>query len=535
MKLIFFSAVVGFHYDPCAQIAYKRVSSYAEAMACYQTFSLQEKVKSATLQSLRRAIPLVSLNHNHSSMLKSALEVIEKEPFEREFDFHNSLVDLYAKGNMKYDAGCFSSFTFHLPLELVIEQENHALVVRVPNHMRYSSSMLPHWQSLGFVVSKLSGRRVLKIDSQDAVSYLLAVAKSQGSPHIASTLSRSMFEDGRWIVTEGSFAARKTPPPTKRLLVEFEDGEVMDLPFLASVPAGFHDSMSFYKNMCTLKNHRGPTPGLHGLRYKSNSKGTSHVKLVTADNNAILTITSFEDTAVWESEIHRALMYLLSRNIGELVLDLRDSGGHHVCGSYQLAEYLFPRKTIPRFPYVLPNAPLIKEIMKDCLQAPHDCTDIPIFSGNSNCGTSFLKDMPLHFNSSKTKIITNGLCEGACAILVHALTKAGVADLHFVGPPGIQPILGSSGISYSLKKLNQFLERKPQLMKTHGFPFYTDVDLTFTLGQPLEMNPDRVVFLNEVAPAKAVHNYSSDAMVSPLVLWQTVLGVKANIPLPDFF
>ncbi|KAJ9071751.1 hypothetical protein DSO57_1033859 [Entomophthora muscae] len=71
-------------------------------------------------------------------------------------------------------------------------------------------------------------------------------------------------------------------------------------------------------------------------------------------------------------------------------------------------------------------------------------------------------------------------------------------------------------------------------MKTEGFPFLTDIDLTFTLGRPFEVHQNRIVLLDDLAPGKVFCASSENLILSPLDLWQTVLGVEGDYKMPDF-
>ncbi|KAJ9060961.1 hypothetical protein DSO57_1025410 [Entomophthora muscae] len=513
MMVILFTVGVacGSREDPCALVASQKITVYQMAMECYRNFKLERKVKSSTLDTLRRTISLVSLNPKVSSILHDGLVEIEKETFLNEYDFHTKLSALYSIEEIKYDSGCFSSFVFHLPLELVVKRQDDRMVVKISTFMSYSEDLLPHWNHFGFDAKALQGKEVKKIDSQHAILYLVDLANKQDSLHFNALLSRAILRGGTWTLEPGSFARSNYPPKSSHLMVEFDGGEVIYFPFLVTIPQGFNDSFSFYKNMCMTK----PTVD----EYAPNQE------LVIIDQKkAVFVISDFSDIYSWEKQVYNTLMHIGSVNADELVLDLRDSSGDYFCGSYHLAEYLTSNLTRKHFPLYFPNFPLIDTISTKCRLATNPCSQIFTALKATQCGPSFLKGLPPLHNVASIKLITNGICDGACAILVHSLLQPESAELYFLGPPIIQPAVGPSGTPFSLKQLSGLMLLAEVGSDIQIPPLPTGADLYFSLAHPYTTIRTKKFLLDQLPPGVIYHINDSDQIAfNPINLWKNVL------------
>lgn len=221
------------------------------------------------------------------------------------------------------------------------------------------------------------------------------------------------------------------------------------------------------------------------------------------------------DSPSWVFEIKGALKS--TRDIEELILDLRDSSGDHFCDSYSLVSYFFPASKV-RFPTMLPNSSLIQKLTAFCL-IDDTCEEPPVFAKQLKWKPSpfgFVKQAP------RLQIITNGICSGACSVLIHGLMEQGVNKIYRLGPPSTSPPLGTSGTPYSLSKLRLDLSRSP--FRNDGDappPLLTRADLHFTLDRPFKLQHGGPVYLDNTFPG--VTYLSSELLADPHQFWNRIL------------
>lgn len=169
----------------------------------------------------------------------------------------------------------------------------------------------------------------MAIDAIYALPYLARFSELQGLPFIMA-LARVVFRDGVWEVDGGAFAKRSVAPPSGRVTFEFADGRVVSAPILVTTPPGFNSSRSFIENLCSGRSSTGRPP-----------LSAKHVVLDRTKGAVV--ISDLIDSPRWRREVASIAVGLHA--MGELVLDLQDSGGDYVCGSYHLINYLLPNRT----------------------------------------------------------------------------------------------------------------------------------------------------------------------------------------------
>ncbi|KAJ9050938.1 hypothetical protein DSO57_1009296 [Entomophthora muscae] len=533
MQFVFLFAGSLAFQDPCASLSGKRVVKYHEAMACYNNFKLVDEVKNSTLATLRQAMQVFP---RHFSVVEAGLDMIREQSFGRELEFHQSLAGLYSKVGMRYDGGCFSTFQFHLPLELVVYQDNSKHRVHVASQLSHVSVLTEYWHGLKVYPERYQKKHVTKIQSVDALAYLKGFVKDQGISW-SEALAHGAFNNGVWQPIPGLFSQRTVPPKSNSITFEFSDGSTLAAPILATVPSLFNGSHSFYTNLCASSRFTLPPPVINGIddarlnvkRHKA--ANTRHTALFQLGNvGAILAIPSFVDSLQWEKEISASLAYISRKALDELIIDLRDSSGDHYCGSYALLNHF--RTFTTRYPATPSNSAIIHNIVDECISKKQSCLSIPTFVKPLQCHPHPSSN-PSYFLPSRIHIVTNGLCKGACAILVHGLMENSHSKFYFVGLSTKNPPLGTTSIPYSL---TQFITEASMTKSGRSplipAPLLTRANLYFNVAQFYTMKNAIPVLLDDFFPATIPLQENSDSFIfDPTHLWNTILNTNLSISL----
>ncbi|KAJ9058723.1 hypothetical protein DSO57_1009556 [Entomophthora muscae] len=499
--------------DPCRLVAQERVVRYQEAMACYSSFKLSEEIRDSTMDALRKTLPLVSMDGGVVTLLGAELEVVKNETFGSEFAFHMRLVDVFSKQKMTYDAGCFSSFHFHLPVELVIVEEEGLFVVRVSSVLSGSPTLAKYWRFLRINPSSFQARRVVRINQTDALEYLKGYYGLDTNRAVAHTF----LQGGSPTIDPGIFSKRTTAPTEDTIVLEFEDGRKHAFPFLAVAPPGFNDSASFYTNLCLANKET--------KRHKAEQKETITLVQLTK-TKAVLALSSLDASAQWEESITQALLYINKGQVDEVILDLRGSSGNHVCGSYHLIDHFKPQKSKVNFPIFLPNSTIIQKLTAACAFHGLRCRKKPSFVNEMKCKPSSIKN--LNPKPPKVRILTNGICTGACAILIHGLVQAGVPGIYFLGAPNLRTPFGKIGTPYSHRQLRVDLSHAKLESEPDAPPqFLTQANLHFTLGATYRPHHTHLELLDHILPGKVVQISDSEPFLfNSLDVWNYILDIN---------
>ncbi|KAJ9050960.1 hypothetical protein DSO57_1009318 [Entomophthora muscae] len=474
MRLLLLGMAVGWLRDPCLEVAREGIVKMEAALKCYDNFYLQEGFQAQTLRWLRKGLPLYGLvnekKRSPERRLPSAVDLdaelskLEQVSFALEWKFHHQVKEVFEKArdpNLFYNAGCFSSFTFHVPFPLVVQVEGGRTVVRVAYEISHSELLIQKWRQVGIDVLSYAGREVVEIEMVPALEYLESFAGANGGYFFNAALSRQVFRDGSWQFIVGNFAERKSPPSQSSIEFTLTGNEIVNGHILVSVPSGFMDSYSFYRHLCLPRPFDLELPIIEALPSAKPSllpedkveELFGSIGVFQSNINAALIISSFDNSNKWRKDLVEALEYLSQQRIENVILDLRSSTGDDICGSYALLDYLFPDLPKKRFPIIF--SPAVESFTE------------PFFL-NYNRTCQFSIPTPKRTTPYKLKILTDGVCTKACSILVHGLIELSAIPTYILGNLEHKPSDHAGAIPYNLKLLE---------------PPLTDANLFFSLGQ----------------------------------------------------
>ncbi|KAJ9050944.1 hypothetical protein DSO57_1009302 [Entomophthora muscae] len=243
--------------------------------------------------------------------------------------------------------------------------------------------------------------------------------------------------------------------------------------------------------MC-LKDFRWQLPKDNTSQYSS-SPPPKHCNIVlkTFHAKAVAVISRCLDCLGWEKDIARIFSVL---DASELLIDLRDSSGLHMCGSNHILNYLFPGKLNSTFPLSFPDVPLVHKLLKECKDSKEACSELGFASALACEPVPSNPRTP--FDPSQIKVVTNGICSGACAALLQGLLEVGVTKVYFVGPIPSTPLVNTR-IPYSLAQLRGDLFRSRMGFDESAPPsFLTTADLHFSFGKFPQLDGISPIILN---------------------------------------
>ncbi|KAJ9050942.1 hypothetical protein DSO57_1009300 [Entomophthora muscae] len=488
--------------DPCFLMATTEVVRYWEAMACYTQFQLSKAVQRSTINALHKAVSLVINDELDSQALHKKLDIFSQLSFSSEFQFQMGLVDIFNVQGMQYDAGCFSSFRFHSPLEVVVVEEQTP-TVKVPKFLNHNPKLLEYWRILGIHPSNYIGKTIVFINSMPALQYLIEFSNARGLSHFNQALARAAFRDGKWKHISGEFANTSYYPSTETLEFEFSDGTTLVAPILVTAPSNFNDSAYFYATCLTQQ--------------RSHTEIEPSFVILFNQTKAALSISSFTGSFYWEKNMTSALLALSPAK--ELLLDLRDSSGDNVCGSYHLLNYLIPNTNQTHYKPTLKTNQNLERMMHPCRHSFISCKVAPFITKIFNCQKTFLPTNKNPFNPSDIVIVTNGLCSGACAILFHGLVDSNVSKIYFVGPSNMNPPISTSTISYPLHQLHADLKAPP-----------IKANLFFPLAQFTTSRGNRSMSLDKFIPITPNYTLSNQEslLFNAIPLYTTILNTNTD-------
>lgn len=441
-------------HDPCRDAAAGDVVAYAAALQCYNSFPLVYEVESSTLETLTRSSYLDVRRRD----LSMKLARVRQRHHRTAHAFQRELMTLYNRlsdQHYTYTSQCYTAFEFvhPFPLEMVNDE---FYVANISHHPRLSAE----WAKMGLDLEGFKGSRVVAIDGVAPEKYLATFADNHvgttPDPHarLALVLSRAKLQDGHWAMDVGSFARTRIAPASAALtitLVQLNNTLQLRVPYLALSPNNFASRAAFYLHNCLTPRNVSqaflPSPAQPST---ARVIGLGKVSAHLVAEGGILRIGELgsADPMAQLGNAVIALKMLRKRNATRLILDLSDAGGSGVCVVRLLLRSLF--NTDLHVLSHLRHSPLLKLVMDNVPKHPlvninryttsdgaaisnisflkskhHYSARIRFFTAYTPplldaCPyqTSFLPDLV----PREVAVITNGLCFGACALLVAKLS-----------------------------------------------------------------------------------------------------------------
>ncbi|KAJ7586242.1 hypothetical protein C8J56DRAFT_1165768 [Mycena floridula] len=277
--------------DPCAvAIASEWVSS-AQAHACELNVPFNKTRSLAVVDSALKSLQYYSLENwflaspnpliPHNVNIRSLLTTVQAETkagkFKTDWDFNRAVSDAYdreADGHSIFEAACAFAFSYNLPFSIATLAAKPTDPVAVPTFLvnydfpnQGRDGLEAYYQSLKIDIRPFDGARLLKINGEDASSYLVDLAQR-------SSLSDGLlgsFEDvearfmrlmsrysadtvtGDYTQEVGRFGQRVFYPGATHITVTLlKNGKTstLSIPWAATFTASGTDTPSFITETC---------------------------------------------------------------------------------------------------------------------------------------------------------------------------------------------------------------------------------------------------------------------------------------------
>lgn len=258
--------------DGCIPIAGRRVVTYNQALACYDSFGLRDGIRESTLTSIRRTldfyafkdiIKVVNQRFNPNVIdLDAGLLEIEGNNYNTERAFQVDLMSLINRvkdGHLKYNSNCFRKFYFNQPFSLVVVRDGDGEKVIV-NQVTSDNDIIRAYNGLDppIDVNQFRGFTVSRINGVIATEFIKTYADKHSTrsrdkdTRYNDVLSRSVYNSGRWETKHGSFQATRIIPDDEFLTYEFIErlNQPIIIPYLATIETPVVDSQAYYQRYC---------------------------------------------------------------------------------------------------------------------------------------------------------------------------------------------------------------------------------------------------------------------------------------------
>ncbi|ORX56950.1 hypothetical protein DM01DRAFT_1334507 [Hesseltinella vesiculosa] len=411
--------------DACAVIAGKPTASYTDAKACLDSFPYKNETASQTLDTvLKVARHLYAFNEIAASPpvvqglsvvpvdIAYGLSVIQHDNWKSDREFQEAvalLLDKVHDAHLSYVPYCYRQFVFWQPIQLNALVRNSKTVINVAY---VKNNIWPEAKE------SWVGCQVTKIDDMDALDMVAnyAVNNNGESKDVNTCFNNIMntksyfhgWDDGaddlgyhRFLPDQEmhSYTLQCPKNGTKPADEQYDTPFTVQVPWVAQVPANFHDAASYWSNYCQSSHEHITKRGhvdldieelqrIHDDQFfdlvadnamsatdggavgAGNAQGSYvEFKALNESGVGVVDIRSFsidsEDRQAFIDTFTQGLDNFHANGIKKIILDLSSNGGGDACAG----EFIINTLTgpTPDYPSDIKHTPLMSRVVQKAM------------------------------------------------------------------------------------------------------------------------------------------------------------------------